>query len=164
MKKKSASQSAFFNLRVLVGLFVVLAGICLALLGFGTFSKASAQANAADQAEGQKPKQQQFGNITVIPAYHNDLSRPLREQSSDWPPRKKMGQEHEANLNPKIPHKHVDGLDPLIQSFVQRLITAPSIPGPVLTWAGIPFPGVGCNCAPPQWICRRPAQASCMRW
>src|SRR5437870_13178167 len=61
-----------------------------------------------------------------------------------------MGPEHEANLNPKIPHKHVDGLDPVIQSrFLDRLITAPSIPGPVLTWAGISFPGVACNCAPP---------------
>ena len=38
MKKKSASQSAFFNLRVLVGLLVVMAGVFLALLGFGVFS------------------------------------------------------------------------------------------------------------------------------
>ena len=35
MKKKSASRSAFFNLRVLIGLFVVLAGVSLALVGFG---------------------------------------------------------------------------------------------------------------------------------
>ena len=38
MKKKSASRSAFFNLRVLIGLFIVLAGVSLALVGFGTFS------------------------------------------------------------------------------------------------------------------------------
>jgi hypothetical protein len=38
MKKKSTSQSAFFNLRVLVGLFAALAGVSLALLGLGTFS------------------------------------------------------------------------------------------------------------------------------
>jgi hypothetical protein len=35
MKKKSTSQSAFFNLRVLIGLFVALAGVSLALVGFG---------------------------------------------------------------------------------------------------------------------------------
>src|SRR5438552_17635526 len=45
MKKKSASQSAparrslgeggFFNLRVLIGLFIVVAGVFLALAGFG---------------------------------------------------------------------------------------------------------------------------------
>ena len=38
MKKKSASQSAFFNLRLLTGLFLVLTGVFLALLGFGAFS------------------------------------------------------------------------------------------------------------------------------
>ncbi len=43
MKKKSTSQSAFFNLCVLIGLVVVLAGVFLALLGFGAFSNASAQ-------------------------------------------------------------------------------------------------------------------------
>src|SRR5713101_9657609 len=32
MKKKSTSQSAFFNLRVLIGVFVALAGVSLALL------------------------------------------------------------------------------------------------------------------------------------
>src|SRR5436309_14863303 len=44
MKKKSTSESAFFNLRVLVGMFVLLAGVFLALLGFGTYS-AQAQQN-----------------------------------------------------------------------------------------------------------------------
>src|SRR6266487_638044 len=43
MKKKSTSQSAFFNLCVLIGLVVVLAGVFLTLLGFGAFSNASAQ-------------------------------------------------------------------------------------------------------------------------
>src|SRR5215475_8984993 len=38
MKKKSASRSAFFNLRVLIGLFVVLAGVFVALLGSGVLS------------------------------------------------------------------------------------------------------------------------------
>src|SRR5436309_5141993 len=54
MKKHSTSASApvrrysgqggFFNLRLLIGLFVILAGVFLALLGFGTFS-AQAQQN-----------------------------------------------------------------------------------------------------------------------
>jgi len=37
MKKKSASKSAFFNLRVLIGLGIGLAGISLALLGLDAF-------------------------------------------------------------------------------------------------------------------------------
>ena len=141
MKKKSTSQSAFFNLRVFIGLFIVLAGVYLALLGFGAFSNASAQ------AQSEKPTQEQIGLTTVFHALRSDLSRPLREQPLIWPPRET---EHEANLNPKIPHQHQDGSDPVIQStFWQRMINTPAIPGPVLSWNGIPYPGVGCNCAPP---------------
>jgi hypothetical protein len=147
MKKKSTSQSAFFNFRVLIGLFVFLLGVFLALLGFGTFSNASAQANVTE-AQAQEPKVQQIGQTTVIHATHSDLSPPLREQPLVWPPPAKP--EHEANLNPKIPHQHRDGADPVIQSsFWQQLINTPAIPGPLLTWNGIPYPGVGCNCAPP---------------
>src|SRR6476646_6881713 len=49
MKKKSASQSAFFNLRVLIGLFIVLAGVCLALAGLGAFSALTASTAQAQQ-------------------------------------------------------------------------------------------------------------------
>ena len=43
MKKKSSSQSAFFNVRVLIRLFIILVGIFLALLGLGGFSNVFAQ-------------------------------------------------------------------------------------------------------------------------
>src|SRR5207237_10657299 len=49
MKKKSASQSAFFNFRVLIGLFIVLAGVFLALAGLGTFSAITASSAQAQQ-------------------------------------------------------------------------------------------------------------------
>src|SRR5215475_12321659 len=42
MKKKTAPQSAFFNLRVLIGLCVVLVGVVLALAQLGVF-RATAQ-------------------------------------------------------------------------------------------------------------------------
>jgi hypothetical protein len=38
VKKRSTSQSAFFNLRASIGLFIGLTGVCLPLLGFGAFS------------------------------------------------------------------------------------------------------------------------------
>src|SRR5213593_711629 len=49
MKKKSTSRSAFFNLRVLIGLFVVLTGVFLALIGLGTFSGLTATSAQAQQ-------------------------------------------------------------------------------------------------------------------
>ena len=60
MKKKSASRSAFFNLRVLIGLFVVLAGVFLALASLGTFS-----ASAASSAGAQKKPQQKHKIINI---------------------------------------------------------------------------------------------------
>ncbi len=45
MKKKSTAQSAFFNLRVLSGLFLVLTGVLLVVLGFGQFSAQAQQKN-----------------------------------------------------------------------------------------------------------------------
>ena len=149
MKKKSTSKSAFFNLRVLIASVLCLFGVFVALVASGVFSNASAQTNAT-QAQAQEPKAQQPGQMIVIPASHADASRPLREQLLEWPPREKLGEEHEANLNPKIPHKHQDDPDPVVQdSFFQRLVNTPAVPGPILTWDGIPFPGVVCNCAPP---------------
>jgi hypothetical protein len=142
MKKSSPSESAFFNLRVLLGLILGLAAVSIALLGFGTFSNASAQPNA-----GSAENQEQFGQTTVIYALHSDLSKPLREQPLSWPP---IEAEHEANLNPKIPLQHQDAPDPVIQnSFWQRMINTVAIPSPILTWNGIVYPGVSCNCAPP---------------
>ncbi|MEO7724195.1 MAG: S8 family serine peptidase [Chthoniobacterales bacterium] len=43
MKKKTNSQSAFFNLRVLLGTVLFLSGVCLAVAGLGTYSNASRQ-------------------------------------------------------------------------------------------------------------------------
>src|SRR5205807_9595544 len=51
MKQKSTSQSAFFNLRVLIGLFVVLTGVFLAVVGLGTFSGLTAS-SAKEQQKG----------------------------------------------------------------------------------------------------------------
>ena len=42
MKNKSASQLAFFNPRVLIGVFVVVTGIFLTLIGVGVLPAAAA--------------------------------------------------------------------------------------------------------------------------
>src|SRR6266480_5264475 len=62
MKKKSASQSAFFNPRVLIGLCIVLVGVVLALAGFGTFSAITAGSAQAQQ------KKSKILNVEGLPA------------------------------------------------------------------------------------------------
>jgi hypothetical protein len=87
--------------------------------------------------------------LQVTPSYHNDVSRPLREMAA-WNPADSKPR-HEANENPKVPNFHKDSADPVIQNRHATVLgfLAPSIPSPLLNFNGIPFPGVGCNCAPP---------------
>ena len=49
MKEKPTVQSVFFNLRVLIGLFIVVAGGCLALAGLDAFSALTASMAQAQQ-------------------------------------------------------------------------------------------------------------------
>ena len=135
MKKKSTSQSAFFNLRVLIGLFVFLAGVFLALLGFGTFSKASAQSNASVQ------NQPPSGPPTVVPmvgpvAQNQDLrSLPyvapapeIEEKRLTRYPRPETGAPAESGASSLAQ----------FQSLMKGLLRpVPTMPGPLLTFDGV---------------------------
>src|SRR4029077_1942288 len=69
MKKKSTSQFAFFNLRTLVGLLIALAGVSLALLGFGTFSaRATPAANNAPASPNKYKVTTQSSIDPLVPA------------------------------------------------------------------------------------------------
>src|SRR6266568_852125 len=103
----------------------------------------SAAAPALNVITGQDQKTQ----ITVGASIHNDTSIPLREMKQ-LP--MTMKAEHEANDNPKIPHKHKDSPDPVVQNFgFSSDIASLNMPATTLNFNGIPFPGVNCNCAPP---------------
>jgi len=140
MKKKSTSQSAFFNPRVLFGFVLCSLGLLLALLGFSVYSTSSALAATPNQGHGQP---------IVGTSYYHDVSPALRDVQQGWP--LVFKERHEANENPKIPNNHVDSPDTVVQdkNVSALALLAPSIPAPILQFAGIPFPGVACNCAPP---------------
>src|SRR5215204_789848 len=92
--------------------------------------------------------QDQKSDITVVASYQNDTSIPLRKMKP-----RPMGSktEHEANENPKIPTTHKDSRDPVVQDRFDILtnIATPNMPSPILNFDGIPYPGVSCNCLPP---------------
>jgi len=140
IKETTASQSAFFNPRVVLGFILCSLCVLLALLGFSINSTSSALAAAPDQGDGQP---------IVGASYKNDVSSALRNVAQGWPLQFKP--QHEAAENPKIPNNHQDSPDTVVQDkFVSELaLLAPRIPGPILNFNGIRFPGVGCNCAPP---------------
>jgi len=87
------------------------------------------------------------GGMTVGFSYHNDTSPPLRDMVQ-LPVRPHLADDdkgREANRNPLNPKTHIDSPDTVVQST-----DAPNaMPTPILNFDGIPFPGVACNCAPP---------------
>ncbi|MEP7250228.1 MAG: dockerin type I domain-containing protein [Spartobacteria bacterium] len=90
----------------------------------------------------------EFNNgFKTIRADHSDISPALRDVDP-WPTERV--QEHEAAQNPRInTGAHKDAPDTVVQRKTLLGQLAPSIPDPILNFAGIPFPGVNCNCAPP---------------
>lgn len=89
----------------------------------------------------------QSNTVTVGESVHNDTSPPLRDMKQAKVEKKA---EKEANENPKIPatRKHKDQPDGAAQG---PSLMAPStnMPATSLNFDGVPFPGVACNCAPP---------------
>src|SRR4029077_4819044 len=69
MKKKSTSQSAFFNLRVLFGLFIALAGVSLALVGFGAFPAPKAHNAPAGPQKYNVPTKTQHISPLIRPGF-----------------------------------------------------------------------------------------------
>ncbi len=109
--------------------------LALASLLAAVFAASGATATA------QEPEQLPNG-FTVGVSSKNDLSQPLRD--IPVPPA--------LLARPKLKHEKVfslsDGMaeyDPVVQDF----LFPEAMPAPILNFTGIPFPGVGCNCAPP---------------
>jgi len=75
-------------------------------------------------------------------SYHNDTSAPLRSmRATPLVP----ARESEASPNPRAVSQHQNVRDAATQT--QQF--AANMPAPGLNFNGIPFPGVACNCAPP---------------
>ena len=149
MKKKFTSQSAFFDLRILIGLCIALAGVFLALLGTGAFSKASAQGSNPN-ANGPQPGRPQPDVVAMIGPVA--LNQDLRNLPY-IPPK----EEFEEKPLTRYPHPGT-GLPPQaetsgfqwLQSLIKGILRpVPNMPGPLLTFDGTNAAQSGCGCTPP---------------
>src|SRR5882672_4748051 len=154
MKKKSTSQSAFFNFRVLIGLFVFLAGVFLALLATGAFSSAFAQAKGAKNnrsATKASPGTQTPDVVRMVGPVA--LNMDLRKLPYVAPK-----EEFEERVLTRYPHGTAQtgasagyGISGLakVQQLVKNLWRpAPNMPRPLLTFEG-ESAAQACPCAPP---------------
>ena len=143
MKKKS-SQSAFFNPRVLIGLFVVLAGVFLALVGFGAFSNVFAQGKQPRQSGASNGAQDAPGTQTP------DVVRmvgPVR-LNQDLRNLPYVAPKPEFEEQPLTRYPHGTGqAAPYVQQLLEN-IWRPTMPSPLLTFEG-ESAADACACAPP---------------
>ncbi len=142
MKKSSAPQDAYFNVRVLFGFVLSCLGVCLALVGLGLYPVTSAPAAKPAPTQVWQPK------WATVHSSQNDVSAPLRDMATWALPPAPEG-EQEGPENPQIGIVRASGSRPdtVVQGKFMTNLLASILPG--LNFDGIPFPGVVCNCAPP---------------
>src|SRR5436190_4390335 len=145
MKKKSTSQSAFFNLRILTASMFCLLGVAVALFAQGNRTR-HAQTNrstARQDAPGtQKPSiVKMVGPARTGTALENLRYIPQEQETEKGQP---------LTRYPRGLPGAKPATGPSSQSFGDRLLQpAPAMPGPLLTFDGINAATSGCGCAPP---------------
>jgi len=142
MRQRPSPKSAFAIPRFLA-LLLCLLSFLLALLAISGSLGTKSLAQGAGTAGAD--------SVQVGASYHNDISPPLRGMPAWTGGDGRRGSDRDANENPKVPYRHVDSFDPVVQnSHVSGSgFSGLNIPLPIRTFDGIGFPGVGCNCAPP---------------
>jgi Kelch motif len=145
MKKKSTSQSAFFNLRILTASVLCLLGIAVALFAQGNRAKQTRQTNRSNGSQ-DAPGTQRPDVVQMIgPVMMNQNLR-----SIPYVPARKESEERRLTRYP-FPLTGSDApAGSGTSAYVQRLLRnlwrpAPTMPGPLLTFEGI---GDLCGCQP----------------
>src|ERR1043166_219840 len=134
MKKKSASQSAFFKLRLLLGVLLCFAGITLVLL-------AQPLTPSAQPVNSHPIVQAKFRG--VLPVVKFDVSPPLR----DIKPLIATGCTLRENEERDILRQRVAPLGPVVPDpVVQRVLGKIGIPAPIISFDGN---SNMCGCVPP---------------
>jgi hypothetical protein len=150
MKKKSTSQSAFFNLRVLIAAVFCLGALAVALLAQARGTKQTQQTNRSstrqDASGTQRPDVVQMvgpvrtgkrlSELPYVPPRPKETHEPLRR----YPYPKTGAPRPEISL-------------PRVQSLLGKIFRAiPNMPPPLLTFDGIDEAEGQCNCVPPDTI------------
>jgi hypothetical protein len=134
MKKKSASQFAFFKLRLLLGILLCFAGITIVLLG-------QPRTPSAQSGNSHPNVQAQFRG--VLPVVKFDISPPLRDMKPlPW----KQCTLRENEDRDIIPHPAVPPGPVVPDPVVQRVLGKIGIPAPIISFDGN---SNLCGCSPP---------------
>jgi hypothetical protein len=148
MKKKSTSQSAFFNLRVLTAAVFCLFAIAVALFAQGKGPKQTQQTNRSTTSQDvpgtQRPEVMRMVGPVVLNADLRDLPyiAPKREVEERRLTRYPFP---ENGAPPPLPAGYQQ-----FQALLKKIWRpTPTMPGPLRTFDGITAAQSGCSCFPP---------------
>src|SRR6266853_3829264 len=149
MKKKSASQSAFFNLRVLIASVFCLIGVFVALVGSGAFSSVFAQGKGTKNTNQASPGTQTPDVVQLVGPVRLDQDlRTLPYVAPHLPiPQLPLRRYPRGTAQTGVPAGYETSGLAYVQALLKSLWRpAPTMPGPLLTFEGI---GDLCGCQPP---------------
>jgi len=145
MKTKSTSQSAFFNLRVLIASVFCVTGVFIALGGARLYS-AQSKAKPTTNASGPKVVRM-VGPVSTNTALQNLPYKPANGHEEG--PRLTR---YPFPLSGRPAKPETSSL-PHVQSMLKGILPPTlNMPPPLLTFAGTDRNGSGCNCRPPDTI------------
>ncbi len=121
---------------------LVFAAVVLVLLAVGAFQIRNSFAAATAPTGGYLPGATQAGNMVIGSSYKNDTSPALRDLPITPV---NFGAEKLRRDHPHLPMPHKDAPDTVVQHAFAPL----AMPAPILSFDGVGFPGVSCNCSPP---------------
>src|SRR5437899_2665559 len=147
MKKKSTSQSAFFNLRILTASMFCLLGIAVALFAQGNRTKQAqtSRSTAAHDAPGtQRPDIVQMVGPVMLTTDLRKLPYVPNEAESAGQRLTRYPQPRTTAPAPEIPSS------PWLIDLLKNVFrSTPTMPGPLLTFDGINSSQSACGCLPP---------------
>ncbi|HET8783727.1 MAG TPA: hypothetical protein VFM63_15045, partial [Pyrinomonadaceae bacterium] len=124
----------------------ILPRIIEAKWSYSAAAETNTKPNSVALVQGQGRKQDIGTGVSI----RNDTSKPIREMKQKP---YDGGPQREANTNPKIAHFHRDAPDRVVQNTIAAdEFTTANMPAVDQSFDGIPFPGVSCNCAPPDTV------------
>ena len=154
MKKKSTSESAFFNLRVLIASMLCLFGIAVALFAQGNRAKHTQQNRRSGVRQDAPGTQKPDVSRMIGPAVVNQDLRTLPEMPSGPKierPLLKPGL-HGAGAT-RTESGEENSAFPQFQSLLGKIFPqVPNMPPPLLTFDGINSTQSFCGCIPPDTI------------
>src|SRR5438876_108782 len=147
MKKKSTSQSAFFNLRVLIAAVFCLGALAVALFAqtksAGPTQQSNRSVGAQDAPGMQTPEVVQLIGPVI-------LNRDLRDLAYIAPNHEIEEKRLTRYPHPEIPSPTNQSAYPRFETLVKQITPpTPMMPAPLLTFDGMNSAQSGCMCLPP---------------